>query len=76
MENPWGLTKLEAEAIDALCRHGCYKGAAREIGVNVDRIYLRMRSVREKMPNGPSRMLCILTWDRWRRSHAAHGDAA
>lgn len=69
-DNPWGLTPRQAETMDALCRTGCHKLVARELGIGLKTVETNMWRVHEKIP-GANRVQRILAWDRWRRGGAA-----
>jgi FixJ family two-component response regulator len=68
--NPWGLTERQAQTMDSLCRTGCFKLAARDLGIGVRSVEINMQRVNEKIP-GANRVQKILAWDRWRRGGAA-----
>lgn len=69
-DNPWGLTKRQAETMDALCRTGCDKSVARALGISVKTVETTMQRVNAKVP-GANRVQKVIAWDRWRRGGAA-----
>lgn len=66
VRNPWGLTQLQAAAMDAVAKTGCHKAAARQLGVEPSTIQSRIEQSRLKIGT-PGRLLHMLEWDRWRQ---------
>lgn len=65
--NPWNLSDRQVEVMDALCKTGTDKGAARELGLVVKTIETHSTIARAKM-QAPNRTLAILAWDRFNRA--------
>lgn len=64
--NPWGLSPLIEQALDALIEHGGQKEAARKLGITVKAVMFRTVKAREKM-KAPGRIKYLILWDRYRR---------
>lgn len=68
--NPWGITPLEAETLDALIEHGSTKAAAKALNVPVKTITSRVGSIRMRMNvDYEGYFKHLMLWDRYRRPH-------
>jgi DNA-binding CsgD family transcriptional regulator len=61
--NPWNLTALEQQALDAITVKGSTKAAARGLGIDPKKLDNALLRVRTKM-NAPSTLLAAVRWDR------------
>ena len=66
--NPWGLTRGQASAVQAMVDHGCNKAAARSLSLSTKTIEAHLTEARLKM-NETNRVRMALKWDRWARSN-------
>lgn len=77
--SPWGLSPRQAELMDVLVTLGCFKRAAKALGVTLKTVEVMASNVAEKMtyrsPELDNRVLRIVAWDRWRRSQSAAGQS-
>lgn len=66
MNNPFGATRAEAEALDALIETRHAKKAADILGLTPAAYHARIKSVKRRMK---ARGLYehVLLWDRWRK---------
>ena len=69
MVNPWNLSPLAEQALDAIIEHGGQKEAARQLGIPIKALEMRMEKARQKM-GAPGRILDLILWDRYRRGNA------
>ena len=69
-DNPWNLTRREAEVMDALVEHGCTKLAARALFIDEKTIEAHTYNAARKMPQR-MRVQRLIAWDRWRRGAEA-----
>lgn len=67
--NPWNLPPLAEQALDAIIEFGGQKEAARQLGISIKAIEMRMEKAREKM-QAPGRVKYLILWDRYRRDNA------
>lgn len=66
-DNPWGLTRMEARVMDAICEHGCHKLAARALHRSVKTVELHAWHAGQKMGQKTG-LAKYLAWDRWSRA--------
>lgn len=66
MNNPWGLTQGQVEAMDALIAAKSLKGACKLVGIEMDGLKSRLRHVRQKIGERQT-IGYVLAYDRWRR---------
>lgn len=72
MTNPWGLTELQAEAMDARVVTEFVEDAAELLKVPPSTIHERCRLAREKIGfKGPTRYL--IEWALWSRARPSEG---
>lgn len=69
MNNPWGLTRQEAAAMQAVTEQGCYKRAADAMNISPKTIAHHLTHARRRM-GIESRIAAILEFDRQQRSQA------
>lgn len=69
--SPWRLTPRQAETMDAMVEHGCYKLAARAMGVDEDTVMQHVWMANKKMGFHVGNLTKYIQWDRWRRSSDA-----
>lgn len=69
MVNPWNLSPLAEQALDAIIEHGGQKEAARQLGIPIKALEMRMEKARLKM-GAPGRIRYLILWDRYRRGNA------
>lgn len=67
--NPWGITKAEAAALDAIIATGSAKGAAQQLHRSVKTICTHRDNARSKMHGNVRQLACLIQWDRWRRAN-------
>jgi DNA-binding NarL/FixJ family response regulator len=63
--SPWKLTSIEANTMDAVCKHGSQKGAARALNISVATVKDHCRGAGKKI-EPKDRLTRYLKWDRWR----------
>lgn len=68
--NPWNLTPAEVQAMDAMCDHGSYKGAARAIGKSARTLENQVGAAAKRM-GMQTALQRYLAWDRGRRENAS-----
>lgn len=68
-DNPFGMTPRQAQAMNAICDHGCYKLAAAALNISVSSLEQHLGAANGRVP-GRTRLQRILAWDRWRQSLA------
>lgn len=66
MSNPFGATRAEAEALDALVQTRHAKVAAHSLGLTSAAYHARIKSVKRRM-NARGLYEHVLLWDRWRQ---------
>lgn len=74
MVNPWGLSPLIEQALDALIERGGQKEAARKLGISVKAVMLRTEKARKKM-EAPGRIRYLILWDRFRQTSSPSEEA-
>lgn len=66
VQNPWGLTKAQADVMDAVCDGCCTKATAKRLGISTVTVSDHLKQAYLKL--GVNRMLAAgVKWDRWRR---------
>lgn len=64
--NPWNLSTLQCQALEATIEHGREKVAAESVGVSRSAFISRMREAKRVM-GAPTRIHAIVQFDRWAR---------
>lgn len=69
--NPWGLTPRQSDVMDAMCKHGCQKLAARALNISTDTVVQHIWMANQRMGFHTGNLTKYLEWDRWRRGTSA-----
>ena len=67
--NPWGISKREGAALDAIIATGLVKGAARLLVRSVGTVSNQRDAAKKKLNGRGSRISYFIVWDRWRRAN-------
>ena len=65
--NPWGLTVAQVQAMEAVNRAGCNKGAARLLGLSHKTVEHHVAAARDRIGE-EKRLLALLEFDRWQQA--------
>lgn len=60
------MTTQQTAVLNALCKTGSAKGAARALDISPKTVEEHFRRAKEKFGIG-QRLICLLEWDRWAR---------
>lgn len=67
--NPWGISKSEGAALDAIIATGSHKGAARRLHLSDRTVENHSQAARKKLAMHGRTQLYLVEWDRWRRAN-------
>lgn len=65
--NPWNLTPQQSATMDAICKAGCHKAAAKALGLSIKTVEAHAQHAGESMGLHRDRLRKYLEWDRWMR---------
>ena len=67
--NPWGISRREGAALDAIIATGSVKGAARLLVRSVGTVSNQRDAAKKKLNGRGSQISYFIVWDRWRRAN-------
>lgn len=71
--NPWGISRAEGAALDAIIATGSAKGAAKQLDRSVKTISTQREKALAKMGDRVRQLAGLILWDRWRRGNPELG---